>query len=480
MGHLSLFGRFFLLFDHLHKTTKHYFLVSFTFSIAFFIGTIHWVYVSMDLFGGMPMLVNLLLILILCAYLALFPTLALWLNARFFWLNKSIRYLLLTPVLWLISDWLRGFVLTGFPWAYLGYSHADTPLVGYAPILGVQGVTLAIMIICGALALLLQREKIFLNITLICILFITGSALKTKEYTDQQPAQMASLVQGNIAQKEKWLPEQLYPSLFKYLDLSETGLDDQPELIIWPESAIAALELDMQNFLQPLSESLAIRNKTLITGIIGYTRKTDQYYNTIIALGKLPAGSDYSLTGGNRYQKHHLLPIGEFVPFENLLRPLAPYFNLPMSSFARGSEVQNNLQSPESAIAAALCYEIAFPELLRQNITATTGTILTISNDAWFGNSIGPDQHLQIARMRAIEFARPLLRVTNNGVTAMFDRNGDEIARLERDKAAVLSHLFKPAIGKTPYQNYGSIPLQIYCTLILLGVFIYRKVKTHN
>jgi apolipoprotein N-acyltransferase len=473
----SIIGLF-LLLQQVQKSTQHYFLVCFTFSISMFIATIHWIYVSMDLFGGMPLIVSALLIILLCAYLALFPTVALWASIRFQWLSDTTRYLLVIPVLWLISDWLRGYILTGFPWVYLGYSHADTPLVGFAPVLGVQGITLAIMIICGALTLVIQKQKIVLSITLIGSLLITGSILQKQQYSSPQPEIMVSLVQGNIDQNQKWKSDQLTPSLFKYLDLSETGLDSEHELIVWPESAVAALEVDLQGFLQPLSTKLAAQNKTLITGIIGYTLATDAYHNTIIALGKLPKGDDYALTGKNRYQKHHLLPIGEFVPFEDLLRPLAPYFNLPMSSFQRGDEVQPNLQSGLTTFASALCYEIAFPELLRKNITEKTGMLLTLSNDAWFGDSIGPDQHLQIARMRAIEFARPLLRSTNNGVTAIYGAKGEELGRLAPNTADVLSRKVHPAFGKTPYQIFGSTPLYLYCLLTLIGVFFrYKKVN---
>jgi apolipoprotein N-acyltransferase len=466
---------FFLLLQQVQKSTQRYFLISYTFSIAMFIATLHWIYVSMDLFGGMPIAVSALLIIMLCAYLALFPALALWASSRFLWLSDTTRYLFLIPVFWLISDWLRGYILTGFPWAYLGYSHADTPLVGFAPILGVQGITLAIMIICGALTLLIQKQKMVLNLALICSLLISGTILQKQQYSKPQSAIRVSLVQGNIDQNQKWQKDQLYPSLFKYLDLSETGFDKQPELIIWPESAIAALEIDMQFFLQPLSIKLAEKNKTLITGIIGYTLDDNAYYNTIIAIGKLPVGDGYALTGKNRYQKHHLLPIGEFVPFENLLRPLAPYFNLPMSSFQRGTEIQSNLQSGATTFATALCYEIAFPELLRKNMSKKTGMLLTLSNDAWFGDSIGPAQHLQIARMRAIEFARPLLRSTNNGITAIFDAQGKELGRLPVNSAKVLSTMVHPAFGQTPYQIYGSFPLYVYCLLILIGLFFGCK-----
>ena len=470
----------FLLLQRVNNSTKKHFVISFSFNLAMFIATIHWVYVSMDLFGGMPAIVSMLLIVLLCAYLALFPTFAIWLTMRLTFLSKAQRYLLVLPVFWLLMDWFRGWFLTGFPWAYLGYSHADTPLVGFAPVLGVQGMTLAILLICGALTLIIQKRNVIISIALISALIVSGYLLQQVRYTELQPAIKVALVQGNIDQNKKWEANNLYPSLFKYLDLSEAGdnSDRENELIIWPESAIAALEIDMQRFLQPLSKELEMKGKTLMTGIIEYDINKDEYRNAIIMLGKLPTGAGYSQTSPNRYQKHQLLPIGEFVPFEDLLRPIAPYFNLPMSSFNRGDEIQSNLQSGLTTFAPALCYEVAFPELLRKNVSSETGMLLTLSNDAWFGNSIGPDQHLQIARMRAIEFARPILRSTNNGITAIYDDQGTELGRLASNTEGVLRKEVQPTFGLTPYQQVGSLPLYLYCLLILIGTFLfYQKRK---
>lgn len=469
-----------LLLQRVPKTTKSLLKVSFAFNLSMFIATIHWVYVSMDLFGGMPTILSIFLIILLCAYLAIFPTLAIWASQRLYFLTNTQRYLLVFPVFWLLMDWFRGWFLTGFPWAYLGYSHADTPLVGFAPVLGVQGITLAILVICGALTLIVQKQKKLLNIALIGTIVVSGHLLQKMRYTELQPAIKVALVQGNINQNEKWKKDHLYPSLFKYLDLSEAGdnSDRENELIIWPESAIAALEIDMQRFLTPLSKELEMKGKTLMTGIIEYDLENNEYLNSIIMLGKLPAGMEYSETSSNRYRKHHLLPIGEFVPFEKLLRPIAPYFNLPMSNFARGTEVQSNLQSGLASFAPALCYEVAYSELLSKNIHKETGILLTLSNDAWFGNSIGPDQHLEIARMRAIEFARPILRSTNNGITAIYDDQGDEVGRLPSNQEGVLRKAVQPAFGLTPYQRVGSVPLYTYSILILLCTFVfYRKYK---
>lgn len=508
----------FLLLNQTLIHGKKLFLVSFVFNLTMFICTLHWIYVSMDLFGGMPLIVSAFLIVLLCAYLALFPTFALWLSYKIPTQSNSIRLLMIVPSIWLITDWLRGWVLTGFPWAYLGYSHADTPLVGFAPILGVQGVTLAILLICASLTLLVIRNSMPLAASLIVLLIAGGYGLKQLSFTTLQDPISVKLVQGNIDQNKKWLTAHLPTSLYKYLqlsgiqitpaildslmlgqnvkspsvvaDLKASGLsleetkyqqrvNDNKELIIWPESAIAALEINMQAYLQLLSPVLEANNKSLITGIINYNVFDKSYLNSIIMLGKLPEGLGYSEVSPNRYAKHQLLPIGEFVPFEDLLRPLAPYFNLPMSSFKRGGAIQENLRSSETSLAPALCYEIAFPELLRQNIHKDTGVILTLSNDAWFGDSIGPHQHLEIARMRAIEFAKPVLRSTNNGITAIFNDKGEEMGRLPQNVAAVLSQEIQPAYGETPYQRFGQLPLFIFCFLSFAGALLLNN-KGHQ
>lgn len=467
----------FILLRHLQQHGQKVFLISFIFNLSMFIATIHWVYVSMDLFGGMPSFVSASLIVLLCAYLALFPTLALWVSHKLPVHSETIRLFLILPSFWLVMDWVRGWFLTGFPWAYLGYSHADTPLAGYAPILGVQGITLAILLICSAITLLIHKKSAPLPIIIITTLIAIGYGLKQLSFTEKQASINVALVQGNIDQNEKWKKEHLYPSLNKYLSLSAIESDQVPELIIWPESAVAALEIDMQRFLQPLSRELEKQNKSLLTGIINYDIHNDEYYNSIIMLGTLPQGEGYSQLSPNRYQKHQLLPIGEFVPFEELIRPLAPYFNLPMSSFQRGDAVQRNLMTENSTLAPALCYEIAFAELLRQNTQADTGFIVTLSNDAWFGLSIGPDQHLEIARMRAIELERPLLRSTNNGITAIYNSKGKELGRLPSNTAAVLRQEIEPRFGQTPYQRVGQVPLFIFCFVSLFTAFIAVRRK---
>ncbi len=260
-----------------------------------------------------------------------------------------------------------------------------------------------------------------------------------------------ALVQGNIPQSMKWDPDALWPTMLKYMDLSRPHLDR--DLVIWPEAAIPAPESMVAEFLDNANKVANLRDAAIITGII--SQQNGDFYNSLIVLGnhhqKQQDSADYSAAGDNQFRKHHLLPIGEFVPMESLLRPLAPFFNLPMSSFARGSYQQNNLTALGHTLAPAICYEIAFPEQLRANVAEDTQVLLTVSNDAWFGESNGPLQHMEIAQMRSAELGRPLLRATNNGVTAVVDEFGNISANC-RSSSRAYSRLKCAGRGPDPVQ----------------------------
>ena len=453
---ISLTG-FLLLLDG--RTAKTGAKLGFTYAMGMYAFGITWIHVSMDLFGGMPAVATWALMALLCAYLAIFTLLVCWVAQRF---KLSIRYQywLLMPATWLLFDWLRGHFMTGFPWLWLGYSQIDSPLAGFAPILGVQGITLAILLVCGSLVLLIKGKSWLWSSALIATLFVGGGYLKTQTFTQPLAITKVALVQGNIDQNLKWEDDQLWPSLKLYYELSQ--IQEELDLIVWPESAIAALEFTVEPYLLRLNKDMNARHTSLITGIIEYKKPEKTYYNTLVALGDTPLEHDYEQGHSNRYAKHHLLPIGEFVPFEEWLRPLAPYFDLPMSSFNRGDYVQNNLLTKKNKIAPAICYEIAYSEQLRQNILDDTSMILTVSNDAWFGDSNGPHQHLEIAQMRALEFARPVLRATNTGITAFIDHHGVITSRAEQFKTQVITQDVVPMTGQTPYGRFGSWPLIIW------------------
>lgn len=206
-----------------------------------------------------------------------------------------------------------------------------------------------------------------------------------------------------------------------------------------------------------------MNQSAVITGIINQS-EDKQYFNSVLTVGDTPHGEyRYDLT--QRYHKYHLLPFGEFVPFEEILRPLAPFFNLPMSSFSQGAYVQPNLIAKGFAFVTALCYEIIFNEQVRDNVTPDTDFLLTLSNDAWFGRSIGPLQHMEIARMRALELGKPLIRATNNGVTAVTDQRGRIMAQLPQFETGVLKATVTPTRGSTPYFLWGTTPLYLWVGL---------------
>ena len=422
----------------------------FIFGLGWFTAGISWVHVSIDQFGGLPLAVSLLLMLLLCSYLALYPALSCYLSARFTRKRQFSPWLL--PPFWLIAEYLRGVMLTGFPWLSLGYSQIDGPLSAFVPVIGETGITFVMLCLSIALLQLSRKKQIKRHLALLGAVALAGFALHQQTWvTPTGKSVKIALVQANIKQELKWLPEHEWPSMLKFLDLTRINYD--ADIIIWPESAVPAIETTAQDFLEVANQGAALNNSTIIAGIINYNFEARTYFNSLIVLGKKHPDDEqgsYYYNSPNRYYKHHLLPIGEFVPFQEWLRPLAPLFNLPMSSFSRGGYVQPNLVAQGLDLLPLICFEIAFPHQLAANLTRDTDMILTVSNDAWFGDSHGPHQHLEIARMRALEFGRPVLRSTNNGITAIADHTGKITSRIPQFEEAVLRDEVKLQQGFTP------------------------------
>lgn len=452
------------------------------FAFGWFASGISWVHVSIDQFGGLPLFVSLALMLLLCLYLALFPALAAYLTA-YFSNNKLLNLWLLMPF-WLICEFLRSIVLTGFPWLSLGYSQIDSPLASFAPVIGEVGITALIILINVCLVTIVyalkqgNKKSLTTSITIIFILAVSSYALAKVTWvkTTGQTTKVA-LIQGNIEQSIKWAPEQELPTMLKYLD--HTRINYDADIIVWPESAIPAMEPAVQDFLSTVNRSALLNDSAIITGILNYNFESKEYFNSLIVLGNKQDEDEegYYYNHNNRYSKNHLLPIGEFVPFQELLRPIAPLFNLPMSSFSRGDYVQHNLIAKNLHILPLLCFEIVFPHQLAANLTNQTSVLLTVSNDAWFGDSHGPHQHMEIARMRALEFGRPLLRSTNNGITAVVDHQGEFVARIPQFEEAVLKTEVKLVTGETPYSQW---PRLILFLIIIIPLFLVSFIQVQG
>lgn len=460
------------------------------FAFGWFSSGISWVHVSIDQFGGLPLIFSLLLMLALCAYLALFPTLAGYLTARIA-KNKRVN-LWLFPSIWLLCEYLRSVVLTGFPWLSLGYSQIDSPLASFAPVIGEVGLTGIVLVINICLVkmycffanfihkknqtspALSSHKSLAIPFSLILSIVLTSALLAQVSWTELTDKSIkVALVQGNIAQSIKWQPEQEWPTMLKYLDLTRVNYD--ADLIVWPESAIPALEPAVQDYLDTVNRSAILNNSAIITGLINYNFESKEYFNALLVLGKKNTEDEqgYYYNHSNRYYKNHLLPIGEFVPFQELLRPIAPFFNLPMSSFTAGNYVQPNLIANNLHILPLNCFEIAFPTQLAANYTDDTDMILTVSNDAWFGDSHGPHQHFEIARMRALEFGRPLVRATNNGVTGIINHLGVVTEIAPQFEEVVLRGTVEFVKGDTPYSQWPNLILwlMILAPIMLLKIF---------
>ncbi|MDF2179360.1 apolipoprotein N-acyltransferase [Aliiglaciecola sp. CAU 1673] len=431
------------------------FLTGLSFGLGWFGAGVSWVHVSIADFGGLPLLGSLSLMLLLCLYLALYPALASWLLVRFI---KLPYWPMAIPLIWYVTEWLRGWMLTGFPWLSLGYSQLHGPLGGWLPIVGETGVSLLLVLMASGVMLLLRQRHWLSAALLVVVPMISGVVLDGHSWTKATGKHAdVVMVQGNIKQELRWVPEQDGPTMRKYLEMTAPYWD--ADLIIWPEAAIPRLEPLVPEYLGELDEIAAENGTGLITGIVNYNFETRQAFNQLIGVGSLHGEKQghYRYMHTNRYAKHHLLPIGEFIPLEDWLRGLAPIFDLPMSSFSRGNFEQNNLIANDYRLAPAICFEIAFPEQMRANLHPYTDFILTVSNDAWFGRSHGPHQHLEIAQVRAKEFGIPVLRATNNGITAVIDANGQIIAKVPQFEDAVLRAEVPTYRGDTPFGAYGDL-----------------------
>ncbi|USD64654.1 apolipoprotein N-acyltransferase [Vibrio sp. SCSIO 43136] len=453
------------------KSTKQGLALGYAWGWGQFVTGISWVHVSIDNFGGLPKVASLALMAGLIGYLAIYPALFAGALNRWFNRNKTARLLLAAPALWLINEWLRGWVMTGFPWLWLGYSQIDSPLATYAPIGGVDTISYVIALSSGAIALALISKR-FHYVVIPACLFGVALMFNGVNWVTPNPDSKThfALIQGNIAQELKWMPNQRWPTIMKYTDITRENWD--ADIIIWPEAAIPAFESELPSYLHNLDSAGKLNDAAIITGIITQPQ-SHTFHNSILSLGITEHG-DYNYNTQPRYNKHHLLPFGEFVPFEDWLRPIAPFFNLPMSSFSRGDFVQANLEANGRYFAPALCYEIIFNDQVRQNVTEETDYILTLSNDAWFGHSIGPLQHMEIARMRALELGKPVVRATNNGVTAITDYQGKIIAAVPQFETQVLRAKVESTTGMTPYRLAGTMPLQALVLIGLIAAWVRR------
>ena len=435
--------------------------LGFAFGLGLFLAGVSWVYVSLHRFGAMPAPLAAVATLLFCAFLALFPALVGYLQAQSA-RPVAIKQLLLIPALWVLAEWVRDWIFTGFPWLALGYSQADSPLGGYAPLAGVFGLSWLVWL-CAALLLALARAEMrAAALAALALLFGLGYGLKQIEWTQPHGAPVTvSLVQGNVPQELKWDAARFAATVELYRRMTEGSA---ARLTILPETAIPRfLDLLDPEILRSLAESARSRGADLIIGL-PVRDASGHYYNSVLSLGASPA---------QRYDKTHLVPFGEFIPpgFGWILAVL----QIPLTDFSRGGDAQAPLALAGQKFAVNICYEDAFGEEIIRALPQAT-LLVNASNVAWFGDSLAPHQHLQIAQLRALETGRVMLRATNTGMTAIIDHRGNIAAVLPEFTQGSLNGTVQGRSGATPYVRWGNAPV-ITLALLLWGLAALRRRK---
>ncbi|MDH3532512.1 MAG: apolipoprotein N-acyltransferase [Gammaproteobacteria bacterium] len=439
---------------------------AFWFGFGLFLSGTYWIYISVVIYGNAPSWVALVLMLGLVLIMSTYLWASGWLISR---LANGEPWLLLVvaPAAWVFIEWLRGWALSGFPWLALGYSHIDSPLAGWAPVAGVYGVSMALVLSTTALlvAIMTRGRQQTLAIAIALLPWIAGGLLKTAVWTQPGgPPLVATLIQGGVSQDRKWLPEQREPTMNFYRDATLRATDSA--IVVWPEVAIPSVTDSVEDYIRSL-EAVSRRNaQSILFGILEREAERNgdsKIYNSVV------------LVDGQRrqvYRKRHLVPFGEYFPVPDTVREWMRMMNLPYSDLSAGADTQALLVAADGTrIAVAICYEDAYgAEQLYALPDA--GLLVNVSNDAWFGESIAAHQHLQIARMRSLEVGRYAIRATNTGISAFIGPDGAILDSGPQFEPVVLQMSVEPRTGSTPYVVAGNRPVIGLCLLVVAGFWL--------
>lgn len=449
-----------------HNSPRDAAWLGFFFGLGMFGAGIGWIYIALHNFGDMPVLLALLATALFISFIALLPALVGYTHAKTS-LPAWAKSTLLLPALWVTTELLCGYLFSGLPWLALGYSQvAESPLLGYAPILGVYGVSLMVAMSAGLLVLLAQQRWNSVGKAsgiILLALWLGGAALRPIEWT--QPAGepvKVSLLQGNIAQDEKFDADRLVATLETYRRLIQ-GSDAR--LIVLPETALPLLRGELpENYLNILREHARQHGSDILVGI--FEREQGLYYNSMFSLGS---------SASQVYRKNHLVPFGEFIPLRPLLGWLInDVLHIPMSDLASGGEHQPPLELAGQRIGMNICFEDVFgAEIVRALPQATL--LLNTSNDAWYGHSAAAMQHNQMSQMRALESGRMMLRSTNTGATSVIGTDGRIRHILPQHQEGVLTAQVQGYTGVTPYSRWGNAAISALLLLMLAAAWRIRQ-----
>ena len=439
------------------------FRIGYAFGLGLYGAGASWVYISLNRFGAMPMPLAAAATLAWCAFLALFPGVAGWIQARIARDSaapEALRVALLIPASWMLVEWSLSWFLTGFPWLALGYTTIDDPLSGFAPLGGVYAVSLALAVAAGLLWCIAVDHARRIAASALALVLACGYSLRVIEWTDPvgEPLRVA-LLQGNVPQEMKFDPARYERTLDTYARLAEErNAGGDARLIVLPETAVPRfLDLVEPSFLERLKSAATRNGGDLLLGVPARGAAGD-YLNSVISLGVSPSA---------KYDKVHLVPFGEFVPPG--LGWIVSVLSIPLADFARGATDQRPMAVAGQRVAVNVCYEDAYgAEIIRQLPEATL--LVNVSNVAWFGDSLAPAQHLQIARMRALETGRVYLTASNTGISAAIWPDGSVRQQMKQFVQGRIDFEVRGYGGATPYVRFGDWPGVLLALLALAFV----------
>lgn len=442
---------------------------AFWYGFGLFLTGTYWIYISVHVFGNAALWIALFLMIGLSLIMAALLSLSGWLISRLSQ-GESWRIVIIGPAAWVLIEWVRGWILTGFPWMALGYGQIDSPLAGWAPVLGVYGVSFMLVLSAAAVISALMATSVagrVGSISLIVLPWLIGGVLLFAEWTEPTgKALRTSVVQAGVSQDKKWDRDQLRPIMEYYLSSTMSVADS--DIVLWPEVAIPALNDQVESFIARVESDARSNGQTVLFGILerSYENNSEgRIYNSVMLVGSEER---------QVYRKRHLVPFGEYFPVPPAVREWMKMQNLPHSDLAKGAAVQPLLTAVGGTqFGVAICYEDAYgTEQLYALPDA--GILINVSNDAWFGDSIAPHQHLEIARMRSLEFGRPTVRSTNTGISAFIGADGTLRQSGKQFAAELMTADIRPRRGMTPYAANGNWPI-IGLSLAILGLFWTRS-----
>lgn len=442
--------------------------LGFFYGLGVFAVGVSWVYVAIHVFGKMAPALAVVSTFLFVSVLATFYAALGYLQAYFRASPLFLRYAMVLPALWVLLEWLRGWVLTGFPWMQLGYSQLHMPIADIAPWLGVYGVSYLAVLTSGLLvwAAMQRQQKIYIA-SGIAVLFTWVLPLALSQWQWTAPVGQTikvALLQGNVPLMKKWHPTHRDKIIEQYLEMSRSARD--ADLIIWPEAAMPAyLQYVDEAVIRQIQNEARLYKTDFLFGVL----ELDQSYNGVYYNSVASIGSHNAI-----YRKTHLVPFGEYPPLDPLFRWVMQAMDIPMSSFSAGAKTQRPMTVAGQQVAVSVCYENLFgAEQLRLLPRATL--LVNVSENAWYGDSLAPHQLVQMAQMRSLETGRPGIRVDNAGPSVVIDAGGRIRARSEQFRQTVLTATLQPMSGATPYVRWGNSAIIGWLLILTISALRLRR-----